>query len=171
MCMCLRTSTNNVELNVEMNLPEPISFNGGIKMTKNFLTILIVLAAGLCSLFTTGCESDAGTGATIGGLGGAGLGAIIGHQSGHAAEGALVGGAVGAGGGYIIGNEQDKKKTQAEINDLRQEMNTTTVNVTNSNGSVSTVVLRKQGVGYAGPRGEYYNHLPTPEELKPIYGF
>lgn len=171
MCICLRNSTNNVELNVEMNLPEAISFNGGPKMTKNFLTILIVLAAGLGSLFTTGCESDAGKGTAIGGLGGAGLGAIIGHQSGHTAEGALLGGAVGAGGGYIIGSERDKKKTQAEINDLQQEMNTTTVNITNSNGSVSTVVLQKQGVGYVGPRGEYYNHLPTPEELKPIYGF
>jgi hypothetical protein len=154
-----------------MNLPEAVRFNGGSKMTKNYLTTLIVLAAGLCSLFTTGCESSGGKGAAIGGLGGAGLGAIIGHQSGHTAEGALLGGALGAGGGYIIGSERDKKKTQAEINGLQQEMNTTTVNVTNSNGSISTVVLRKQGVGYVGPRGEYYNSLPTPEELKPIYGF
>jgi len=50
-------------------------------------------------------------------------------------------------------------------------MNTMTVNITNSNGSVSQVVLRKQGVGYVGPRGEFYDHLPTGEELKPIYGF
>lgn len=104
-------------------------------------------------------------------MAGAGIGAIVGHQSGHTAEGALIGGAVGAGGGYIIGNEGDKKKTQAEMDNLRQEMNTVTVNVTNSNGSVSQVVLRKQGVGYVGPRGEYYNHLPAPEELKPVYGF
>jgi hypothetical protein len=71
----------------------------------------------------------------------------------------------------MLGNEGDKKKTQAEMDNLRQEMNTVTVNVTNSNGSVSPVVLRKQGVGYVGPRGEYYNHLPAPEELKPVYGF
>jgi hypothetical protein len=50
-------------------------------------------------------------------------------------------------------------------------MNTETVNVTNSNGSISPVVMRRQGVGYVGPRGEFYNHLPTPEELKPVYGF
>ena len=140
-------------------------------MSKGLVTILLVVAVVVGAAFITGCESDAGTGATIGGLGGAGLGAIIGHQSGHAAEGALLGGAVGAGGGYMIGNERDKKKTQAEMDNLRQEMNTETVNITNSNGSVSPVVLRKQGIGYVGPRGEYYNNLPTPEQLKPIYGF
>lgn len=52
-----------------------------------------------------------------------------------------------------------------------QEMNTVTVNTTNSNGSVSQVRLRKQGVGYVGPRGEHYDHLPTNEELRPVYGF
>ena len=140
-------------------------------MGKKLLTTVMVMAVSLGLIWAGGCESDAGTGATIGGLGGAGLGAIIGHQSGHTAEGALIGGAAGAGGGYIIGSERDKKKTQAEINDLRQEMNTVTVNITNSNGSVSPVVLRKQGVGYVGPRGEFYNHLPTPEELKLVYGF
>jgi outer membrane lipoprotein SlyB len=133
--------------------------------------VLMVVAVSLGLVWTGGCESDAGKGTAIGGLGGAGLGAIIGHQSGHTAEGALLGGAVGAGGGYIIGNERDKKKTQAEMSNLRQEMNTETVNVTNSNGSISPVVLRRQGVGYVGPRGEFYNHLPTPEELKPVYGF
>jgi len=140
-------------------------------MGKKLLMTLTVMAVSLGLVWTGGCESDAGKGAAIGGLGGAGLGAIIGHQSGHTAEGALLGGAVGGGAGYIIGSERDKKKTQAEISDLRQEMNTTTVNVTNSNGSISPVVLRKQGVSYVGPKGEYYNHLPTPEELKPIYGF
>jgi hypothetical protein len=71
----------------------------------------------------------------------------------------------------MIGNEQDKKKTKAEMEQLRQEMNTVTVNVTNSNGSITPVQLRKQGVGYVGPRGEFYDKLPTPEQLKPIYGF
>ena len=56
----------------------------------------------------------------------------------------------------------DKALTQAQ---------TVTVDVTNSNGSISQVTLRRQGVGYIGPRGEYYDHLPTGEELKPIYGF
>jgi hypothetical protein len=140
-------------------------------MSKGLVTIFLVVAVSVGAAFVAGCESQGQTGAALGGLGGAGIGAIVGHQSGHTAEGALIGGAVGAGGGYILGNEQDKKKTQAEMNNLRQEMNTVTVNVTNSNGSISTVVLKKQGVGYVGPKGEYYSHLPTPEELKPIYGF
>ncbi|MGD9109775.1 MAG: hypothetical protein PVG93_02435, partial [Phycisphaerales bacterium] len=83
----------------------------------------------------------------------------------------LIGAAVGGGAGYIIGNEQDKKKTESEMEELRQEMNTVTVNVTNSNGSIIPVKLRKQGVGYIGPRGEYYSTLPTSEDLRPIYGF
>src|SRR5437879_1260073 len=52
----------------------------------------LVLAAG-----TIGCETKAGTGALIGGGAGAGIGAIIGHNShGRTAEGALIGGAAGA---------------------------------------------------------------------------
>jgi hypothetical protein len=78
-----------------------------------------------------------------------------------------VGGAVG----YGVGSESDKKKAAAERDALRQEINTVTVNITNSNGSISQVRLTKQGVGYVGPRGEYYDHIPTGDELRPIYGF
>ncbi|MCX5637825.1 MAG: glycine zipper domain-containing protein [Planctomycetota bacterium] len=140
-------------------------------MGKGLVAILLVVAVSVGAAFVAGCESEGQTDALIGSAAGAGIGAIIGNQSGKAGQGALIGGAVGGGTGYIIGSEKDKKKTQAEVDSLRQEMNTVTVNITNSNGSVSTVPLKKQGVGYVGPRGEYYNHLPTPEELKPIYGF
>ncbi len=140
-------------------------------MNKHFVTVSTVFVVSVAIVFATGCQSDAGRGAGIGGLAGAGVGAIIGHQSGHTTEGALIGGGVGAGAGYIIGNERDKKKTEAEMDQLRAEMNNVTVTVTNSNGSKSPVVLRKQGVGYVGPRGEYYDHLPTDEELRPLYAF
>jgi uncharacterized protein YcfJ len=57
-----------------------------------------------------GCESKAANGALIGGAAGAGVGAIIGHNShNRTAEGALIGGAAGAIGGGLIGNEMDKK--------------------------------------------------------------
>jgi hypothetical protein len=84
-----------------------------------------------------------------------------------------VAGAVAAGVGtvYAVANERDKRQTQAELNDLRQEMNVVHVNVTNSNGSISQVRLEKQGVGYVGPKGEFYDHLPTGEELKATYAF
>ena len=71
-------------------------------MKKIAFVLLIVVALAGC----TGTEK----GATIGGLAGAGLGAIIGYQSGHAAEGALIGGAVGAGGGALAGHAMDEKK-------------------------------------------------------------
>lgn len=83
---------------------------------------------------------------------------------------AVIGVAAAAGTVYGVMNERDKKQTQAELDNIRQEMNIVTVNFTNSNGSVSQVRLQKQGVGYIGPKGEYYDHLPTPEELKPVYG-
>jgi len=136
-------------------------------MAKDSVLILMAVAVGLGLAFVAGCESDAQTGALIGTAVGAGAGQAIGGDT----ESTLIGAAVGGGAGYIIGSEQDKKKTKAEIDALRQDMNIVTVNITNSNGSVSQVLLRKQGVGYVGPRGEYYNHLPTEEELKPIYGF
>jgi len=136
-------------------------------MAKDAVLILMVVAVGLGLAFVAGCESDAQTGALIGTVIGAGAGQAIGGDT----ESTLIGAGAGAVGGYIIGSERDKKKTKAEIDSLRQEMNTVTVNITNSNGSISQVLLRKQGVGYVGPRNEYYDHLPTGEELKPIYGF
>jgi hypothetical protein len=54
---------------------------------------------------------------------------------------------------------------------MRQEMGSITVNIHNSNGSVSVVKLTKLGTGYTGPRGEFYDHFPTEAELKPVYGF
>ena len=45
------------------------------------------------------------------------------------------------------------------------------VRITNSDDSIFTVKLRKQGSQYIGPRGEHYNILPTPAQLKPTYGF
>jgi hypothetical protein len=136
-------------------------------MAKDKITILIVFVVSIGLAFTAGCESDAQTGAAIGSLAGAGIGQLAGGDT----ESTLIGAAVGGGVGYILGNEGDKKKAQAEMYSLQDEMNTVTINVTNSNGSVSQVKLRKHGVGYVGTRGEYYAKLPTEDQLRPIYGF
>ncbi len=136
-------------------------------MIKSLITILMVVAVSLGLTLVAGCESDAQTGALLGTAAGAGVGALAGGST----EGTLVGAAVGGGVGYILGNEQDKKKTRAEMDSLRHEMSTVMVKVTNSNGSVIQVPLRKQGVGYVGPRGEYYDKLPTEDQLRPVYGF
>ena len=82
----------------------------------------------------------------------------------------VAGAAVAAGTVYAVVNERDKAKTKAEMEEIRQEMNVVTVNVTNSNGSITQVRLQKQGTGYLGPKGEFYDHLPTSEELQPLYG-
>ena len=71
----------------------------------------------------------------------------------------------------MLGNESDRKKAAAERDYLQQEMNSVTVNITNSNGSVSQVKLQKYGVGYIGTRGEYYRTMPTEEHLRVVYGF
>jgi uncharacterized protein YcfJ len=151
-------------------------------MVKGFVAILMVVVVSVGLVFVSGCESDAQTGALIGTAAGAGVGQAIGRNT----QSTLIGAGVGAGAGYMIGNESDKKKTKAEMESLRQqnmqmqqqssqmqqEMSTVTINVTNSNGSITPVTLRKQGVVYIGPRGETYPTLPTQEQLKQAgYGF
>lgn len=70
---------------------------------EKYISILVLLA--LLSL-VTGCTTTQ-EGAVIGGLGGAGLGAIIGNQSGHAAGGAAIGGVAGAVAGALIGSQME----------------------------------------------------------------
>ena len=136
-------------------------------MAKDMMTILVVAIVSFGLLFAAGCESNAQTASVIGALAGAGVGQLAGGDT----ESTLIGAAVGGGVGYILGNEADKKETQAEMACLHEEMNTVVVNVTNRNGSIIQVPLRKQGVGYVGTRGEYYASLPTQDQLRPVYGF
>lgn len=135
-------------------------------MSSKIKTVMLAIAL-LGLLIATGCQSDAQTGALIGTAAGAGIGQLAGGHT----ESTLIGAAVGGGVGYILGNEQDKQKTQAQMSNLRNEMNTVTVHVTNSNGSIIAVKLQKSGPGYIGPRGEYYPTLPTEDQLRPVYGF
>ena len=128
-------------------------------------SVMLIVVVG--SVFMAGCETQAQSGALIG----SGIGAGVGALAGGSTEATLIGAAVGGGAGYIIGNEGDKKEQEKDMDDLRQEMNNVIVNITNSNGSISQVRLTKSGTGYTGPRGEFYDHLPTEAELKPVYGF
>jgi hypothetical protein len=136
-------------------------------MFNKIITIVLTLVIGWTTIFVAGCESGAQTGAAIGGLAGAGIGALAGRS----AESTLIGAAVGTGAGYIVGNEGDKAKTRSEMYAMRTEVNSQLVNVTNSNGSIVQVRLTKQGVGWLGPRGEYYPTLPNSDQLRPVYGF
>lgn len=136
-------------------------------MVKKVVTILMIVTVGLSSAFVAGCESDAQIGSAIGALAGAGIGQLAGGDT----ESTLIGAAVGGAAGYMMGNEGDKQRALAERDCLREEMNTVMVKVTNRNGSIVQVPLRKHGVGYVGTRGEYYAALPTEDQLRPVYGF
>ena len=136
-------------------------------MAKDLVTALVVVAASLGLVFLAGCESDAQVGSAVGVLAGASIGQIAGGDT----EATLIGAAVGGVTGYMLGNESDKMRAQAERANIREEMRYVTVHITNSNGSISRVRLRRHGVGYVGTRGEYYNRLPTEDQLRPVYGF
>ena len=117
--------------------------------------------------YMAGCETKAQTGTAIG----AGVGAVAGQAIGHNTKSTLIGTGVGAVGGYMIGNEQDKAQMRDQQAAINEQANTYVVNITNSNGSISPVTLRRMGNVWVGPRGEQYTALPTAEQLRPIYGF
>lgn len=73
-------------------------------LTLALATVGVVAVA----LSLPGCETRAQEGALIGGALGAGTGAIIGNQTGHAGGGAAIGGAIGALSGAIIGDQSDQ---------------------------------------------------------------
>ena len=77
---------------------------GGEKMKKVFFAGIIFFAL----LYISGCTSTQ-KGAALGGLGGAAIGGIIGHQSGHGVEGAAIGAGVGAVTGALVGEQTDTK--------------------------------------------------------------
>ena len=93
-------------------------------MRKMMTRGVLAAAVGFGAFGSGGCATKTGTGAVIGGLGGAGIGAAIGSASGNAGKGALIGGAVGALGGAVVGNtmdQNDKKQEQAREDRLRRE--------------------------------------------------
>lgn len=72
---------------------------------------LICLAAVSCGVVSC-AGPNANMGTAVGGLGGAALGGIIGHQSGRGLEGAAIGGVTGAVAGGLIGNSQDQRNRE-----------------------------------------------------------
>ena len=62
-----------------------------------------------------GCATHEGTGAAVGGLMGAGTGAIIGKAAGNTGAGALLGAGVGALTGAAIGNSEDRREHREAV--------------------------------------------------------
>ncbi len=84
-------------------------------MQRNLMVAILVIAV------AAGCArplSQREKGAVGGGALGAGAGAIIGSQKGHAAEGAAIGGVLGALAGGLLGDQADK---QQAVNEATQE--------------------------------------------------
>lgn len=77
-------------------------------MKKTYLIISSVFLVFSLSNCAEPTGPNTQRGAVVGGLGGAVLGGIIGHQSGRGLEGAAIGGATGAGAGALYGNAQDQ---------------------------------------------------------------
>ena len=63
-------------------------------------------------LSASGCATHSETGAAVGGLAGAGAGAVVGHALGNTAAGAVIGAGAGALTGAAIGNSQDQAEAR-----------------------------------------------------------
>ena len=85
-----------------------------MRASRLALPVLAALSLGACADM-----SPSGRSATIGGAGGAGLGALAGSFTGNAGWGALLGGALGAGTGYIY--EENQQSQRRERRDDRRD--------------------------------------------------
>jgi len=129
----------------------------------------------LALLLVAGCEnvSDTAKGAGIGAAAGGVLGGVAGHniRGLNTTEGALGGALVGGALGGLMGHQQDQmKRQQQQIDAANRAANTLVINIQNSNGSTTPVVLTRVGTQWQGPKGEMYDN-PTVEQLRPVYGF
>ena len=75
-----------------------------------------LVAAGLagCESMGTAAQSKTNQGAVLGGLIGAGTGAIIGNQTDHAGAGTAIGAGLGALGGGLLGHALEEKDQHAQ---------------------------------------------------------
>ena len=150
-------------------------------MKKYFysLTMIVFLAA------ISGCANpynNEGEGAVTGGVLGAVAGGVIGHQSHDTGAGMLIGGALGAVAGAAVGSQIQKPEPPAPVvvaqpapvvvaqgPSTTYSGDTVTVNVPDSNGGYTAVVLKRSGNGYVGPQGEYYEQVPSTAQLQAMY--
>ena len=86
-----------------------------MKRTGMLVCALSVVALAGCESLGTAAQSKTNQGAVLGGLLGAGTGAIIGNQSHHhAGAGTAIGGALGALGGAMVGHAMEEQNQAAQ---------------------------------------------------------
>ena len=103
------------------------------------LCLLSVIAISGCESMGTAAQSKTTQGAVLGGLLGAGTGAIIGNQSDHACAGTAIGAGLGALGGALMGHaleEQDKKIQQQQYPPATTGTAPATTGTTSTSGQV-----------------------------------
>ena len=83
------------------------------RMTAVVVAVGLVAAIG-CESMGTAAQSKRNQGAVLGGLLGAGTGAIIGNQTGHAGAGTAIGAGLGALGGGLLGNSMEERDQAAQ---------------------------------------------------------
>jgi hypothetical protein len=129
-----------------------------MRATAKKTPVVTVLISSLVVSLCGGCASLQWHPIYSAALGGALVGLIIGHQSNEDGEGAALGAAIAATGCLL-----------KQIDDMAKEEKVV-VEVTNDDGSLTPVVLKRKANIYIGPKGETYEKLPTEEQLKPLYG-
>lgn len=148
--------------------------------TRNRKTsVVIALTVSLVLSACGGCSSDSGGDSGRlklspiyeSMLWGAAIGGIIGHQSDEAGNGAALGAAVfGVGALLKQTDKMPHERKERKREDKDEDEQEVVIQIQNNNGSLTPVVLKREGGSYIGPNGEYYKRLPTAEQLKPIYG-
>jgi len=133
---------------------------------KRVLAMIVVVSL-LASVFCSGCGLSMHP-IYKSTLAGALIGGIIGYQSDEALAGALIGGAI-LGVGELLSQTDEIAEEQSACSEPQQDQKVV-VEVTNSNGSITPVLLTKKGSLYVGPNGEAYSQRPTDQQLRPVYG-
>lgn len=146
-----------------------------MKQIGSLLVVMgLVLSVGCASMDSGYRENrEAVNGAVIGTAVGTGLGMALGNNTELGRTWGGLGGAAlgGLAGGYVGDQMKDRKLDQQKHGQLVDQMNSFTVNVKNSNASITPVVIRRVGPFFVGPRGEYYSEMPTSVQLEKVYAF
>jgi len=146
--------------------------------TRNRKTsVVIVLIISLVLSVCGGCSSDSSGSGRLklspiyeSALWGAAIGGIIGYQSDEAGNGAALGAAIFAVGALLQQTDKMPEQRREDKHEEEEEEQEVVIQINNENGSLTPVVLKKEGGTYVGPNGEHYKRLPTAEQLKPVYG-
>ena len=135
-------------------------------------------------------QTKVAEGSWLGGIFGALLGGIVGHQQKghHELGGALIGGAAGAVTGGIVGAQIPNENASPAVTQpypavaappasampaatIGQESpdGSFTVNIANAQGGYTAVIIKRSGNGFVGPQGEYYAEFPKVSQLQAMY--